>query len=108
MLAEGHSRLSSPLYNLAFTCMALAAVLGATFSRFGYGRRIAITAVLAVVVRVAGFGIQAAASGANWINILQYALPFLVIAISLASVFRMRLAAPRARLPQRLALSAAQ
>ena len=94
MLAEGHSRLSSPLYNLTFTFMALAAVLGAAFNRFGYGRRIAITAVLAVVVRVAGFGVQAAAAGADWLNVFQYAVPIGVMVVCALMVFQLRLPRP--------------
>ena len=43
LLAEGHSRLSSPLYSITFMAMAFAAVLGSSFSRLGYGRRIAVT-----------------------------------------------------------------
>ncbi len=95
MLAEGHSRLATPLYNIAFTCMALAAVLGATFNRFGYGRRIAISATLALLARTVGFGVQAAAAGSEWLNVLQYAVPIAVIAFALAQVFRIRLPAPQ-------------
>ena len=94
MLAEGHSRLASPLYNLTFTFMALAAVLGATFNRFGYGRRIAITAVLAGVVRTAGFGVQAAAAGAAWLNVFQYAVPIGVMVVCALTVFQLRLPRP--------------
>lgn len=94
MLAEGHSRLASPLYNLTYTFMALAAVLGATFNRFGYGRRIAITAVLAVVVRTAGFGVQAAAASADWLNLVQYALPIGVMVICALTIFQLRLPRP--------------
>jgi lipopolysaccharide export system permease protein len=96
MRAEGHSRLASPLYNIAFTCMALAAVLGATFNRFGYGRRIAITAGLAGLARIIGFGVQAAAANSDALNVLQYAVPVVVTVIALAQVFRVRLAAPKA------------
>ena len=41
LLAEGHSRFASPLYNIALMTMALAAVLGGSFSRMGYGKRMA-------------------------------------------------------------------
>jgi hypothetical protein len=41
LLAEGHARLASPLYNIAAMALALCAILGGGFSRLGYGRRIA-------------------------------------------------------------------
>jgi lipopolysaccharide export system permease protein len=75
MLAEAHSRLASPLYVIAFVLMGLAAVLGGGFSRIGYGRRIAAWAGAAAVVRIIGFGLQAACADAPWLNILQYAAP---------------------------------
>jgi lipopolysaccharide export system permease protein len=95
MLAEGHSRIASPLYNLVNMTFALAAVLGATFSRFGYGRRIAIAAGAALVVRIVGFGLQAAAADAVWLNPLQYAAPVLAMIFALMIVFRSRLPAGR-------------
>ena len=95
MLSEGHSRFASPLYNLAFMAMSLWAVLGASFSRFGYGGRIAATAALAVLVRIVGFGVQAASADADWLNILQYAVPLGVMALALAQIFRSRLPAPK-------------
>jgi lipopolysaccharide export system permease protein len=107
MLAEGHSRLASPLYNLTFMSMALAAVLGASFSRFGYGRRIAITAVLTVVVRIIGFSVQSAAAHAEWINALQYAVPIVAMIVALSVVFRLRLPAPGRRPAQGPSLSPA-
>src|SRR5262249_50841664 len=44
LLAEGNARLATPLYDLAFMSLALAAVLGGAFSRLGYGMRIAVAA----------------------------------------------------------------
>lgn len=104
MLAEGHSRLASPLYNLAFMAMALAAILGATFSRFGYGGRIAIAAFGAVLCRVIGFGAQAASVTYAWANVAQYAVPLFAMTIAFADLFKLRLPAPKPFPPaQRLA-----
>ncbi|OJU13068.1 MAG: LPS export ABC transporter permease LptF [Caulobacterales bacterium 68-7] len=75
LLAEGHSRLAGPLYNIAFMAMALAAVLGSSFSRLGYGRRIARVGAAAAAVRLLGVGIQAACADSAYLNILQYAVP---------------------------------
>jgi lipopolysaccharide export system permease protein len=75
MLAEGHSRLANPLYSIAFMAMALAAVIGSTFSRLGYGRRIAAVGAAAMVVRIVGFAVQAACDDNVWLNVVQYLVP---------------------------------
>jgi lipopolysaccharide export system permease protein len=73
--AEGHARLSTPLYNIAFMAMAMAAVLGGAFSRLGYGARIGAVAAAALVTRTLGFAAQAAAGGQPFLNVLQYGVP---------------------------------
>ena len=88
LIAEGHQRLSSPLYNLAFSALALAAVLGGAFSRLGYGARIAAAAGAGVVVRVLGFVAWAASAGNVNLNILQYAVPLVCFIVSMLIVLR--------------------
>lgn len=90
LLAEGHSRLSSPLYNIAFMALALSAIIGGGFSRLGYGRRIAVFGALAVFIRMLGFGVQAACESEAWLNVLQYLIPGAVTAFALRGVFRQR------------------
>jgi lipopolysaccharide export system permease protein len=90
LLAEGHARLSTPLYNLTFICFALWAIIGGGFSRLGYGRRIAIIAAVAAVIRILGFVVEAAAESSAWLNILQYAVPILGAAWALRGVFRQK------------------
>lgn len=90
LLAEGHARIATPLYNLAFMAMALSAIIGGGFSRLGYGRRIAMTGAAAVVVRVLGFQAQAAAESEAWLNVLQYAIPLAAMAVAFRSIFRQR------------------
>ncbi|MDB5442452.1 MAG: hypothetical protein JWP86_1549 [Phenylobacterium sp.] len=90
LLAEGHSRLATPLYNIAFMAMALSAIIGGGFSRMGYGRRIAAIAAMAAVVRILGFVVQAGCEDSAWLNILQYAVPAAATALALRSVFRQR------------------
>ncbi|HEX5775201.1 MAG TPA: LPS export ABC transporter permease LptF [Caulobacteraceae bacterium] len=87
-LAEGHSRLASPLYNITFMAMALGAVVGAGFSRLGYGRRIAMVAGLAALVRILGFAVQAAADDMALINIGQYLIPIAGAWWGFGQVFR--------------------
>ena len=90
LMAEGHARLSSPLYNIAFMAMALSAILGGGFSRLGYGRRIATIGAAAAVVRIVGFGVQSACDDNAWLNIGQYAVPLIATAFAMRSVFRQR------------------
>jgi len=75
MIAEANNRLSAPIYNITFMAMALAAVIGGPFSRLGYGRRILMVGAAAGVVRILGFGAQAACESNVWFNLVQYALP---------------------------------
>jgi lipopolysaccharide export system permease protein len=91
LLAEGHSRFSAPLYNIAFMAMALAAVIGGPFSRFGYGSRIAVVAAAALVVRTLGFAAQAIAGAAPAWNVLQYLIPIAAGAAAAAILFAPRM-----------------
>ncbi|MDQ1153826.1 LptF/LptG family permease [Brevundimonas sp. SORGH_AS_0993] len=88
LLAEAHSRLSSPLYALVAMALALAAILGGAFSRTGYSLRIAKAAGLFLLVRVVGYGLVAASAWNGWMNILQYAVPILAIAVAMRVLFR--------------------
>lgn len=90
LLAEGHARIATPLYNIAFMAMALSAIIGGGFSRMGYGRRIAAVAALAAVTRILGFTVQAACEESAWLNVLQYGVPLLATAFALRSIFRQR------------------
>ena len=87
MLSEGHYRLSSPLYSITFMSLAIWAVLGSGFSRLGYGRRVARAALVASLIRIIGFGVQAACGSKPALNVLQYALPIIPILLSLWPVF---------------------
>lgn len=94
LYAEANSRIASTLYPI--TCMALAlwAVMGGAFSRLGYGRRIARAAVLAVVIRVLGFGIEPLAAESLWLNILQYLVPLVPAVICFQVLLRKKLELP--------------
>lgn len=90
LLAEGHARLATPLYNLTFMGLAVWAILGGTFSRLGYGRRIAIAGGVAAVSRILGFISVSASESEIWLNILQYAIPIGALAWALRAVFRQK------------------
>jgi lipopolysaccharide export system permease protein len=87
LYAEGHSRLSSPLYNIALVALALSAVLGGGFSRLGYGRRILVAAALAALTRIVGVGVEALCDDNVWFNLLQYAVPLAATWWALSRVF---------------------
>ena len=90
LLAEGHARIATPLYNIAFMAMALSAIIGGGFSRLGYVRRIAIVFATAALVRILGFVAQSASEANAWVNVLQYAIPLGALVFALRSVFRQR------------------
>lgn len=88
LITEGHARLASPLYSIAFMAMAFAAVLGSSFSRLGYGRRIAIAGAAAALVRIAGFAVQSASEDSPWLNLAQYLIPASAAAWAFGQLFR--------------------
>lgn len=79
LIAEGHARLATPLYNIALTLLALAFLARGQFQRMGYGRRIALCAFLGFGLRFSGFALISASEGNISLNWLQYALPGFVI-----------------------------
>lgn len=73
--AEGHSRLATPLYNLALVMLALCFMIRGEHQRMGYGRKIAICAATGFVIRLTGFGIASSAESNASLNAVQYAVP---------------------------------
>jgi lipopolysaccharide export system permease protein len=90
-LAEAHSRISAPLYNIAFMALALAGVLGGSFSRLGYGARIIRFSAIAAAVRILGIGVAAACTGAAWANLFQYAVPIAAMVFAFRILFRQKI-----------------
>lgn len=79
LYAEGHYRLSAPLYNFAFALMAVCAFLAFEHRRTGYARFVMSMAALALFVRILGFAAQSAATDDENLNIVQYLIPVLAI-----------------------------
>jgi len=77
-LAEGHSRLATPLYNYALVLLALAFLARGEHQKMGYARRLAIAGALGFTVRLSGFAIASAAEKDTSMNVAQYALPILI------------------------------
>lgn len=79
-LAEGHTRLATPIWNIALALIAILAVLGGETSRMGYSRRITIASIVAVTAFMAKLGIQSASINHPTLNSVQWGLPlFLVV-----------------------------
>lgn len=88
LYAEGHYRLSAPLYNLVFALMAACAFLAVEHRRTGYARLVVVAGVCALILRIAGFSVQAAASDNAGLNTLQYAIPVLGLVLAFAALNR--------------------
>ena len=88
LLAEGHYRLSAPLYNLAFALIAAAAFLGVQHRRTGYGRAIILAGAAALILRLTGFAVQAAATDNADLNAAQYLIPILGVLGALIVIAR--------------------
>ncbi len=106
MLAEGHSRIASPLHNIAMMAIVLAAVIGGPFTRMGYARRIAAAGAAAAAVRLLGFAAQALAIHEVWLNVFQYAFPLIAVGLSFALLFRRPSARGRSAVVSPLAMAA--
>ena len=80
-LAEGHMRLATPLYNIALMMIAVSFLVRGEFKRMGYGRRIAIAALIGFLIRLSGFAIESAAEDDVAMNAFQYAVPVMTIIV---------------------------
>ena len=91
MLSEAAARLASPLYNIAFMAIALAAVIGGSFTRLGYNGRIISAAGTAAGVRLLGFAAQAFSAHAEWMNLFQLIVPAAATYFALRRLFSPRI-----------------
>ncbi len=75
--AEGHGQISGPLYALALPLVAVAAIMGAGFSRRGYGARVALAVAIGVGLRLTGLALRSATTAEPALWPLMYAPPIL-------------------------------
>ena len=94
-LAEGHSRLASPLLNIAMALIAAAAMLRGDVQRLGYGGRILRASAIALSMRLVALGIQAASADEPSLNPAQYAFPIVVSIVAAWLFVRARHPRPR-------------
>jgi lipopolysaccharide export system permease protein len=95
--AEGHNRLASPLLALAYTLIALAALLAGEFNRRGQNRRIFVAVAVVVGVQIASLGLVNLTTLIPAIAPLIYALP--IGAIVTASWVLLRPSVPHPAAP---------
>ncbi len=83
-LAEGHNRLASPLYCISFALIALAAITRGRRGRGAHALRLTAAALLAIGLRIAGYGLQGFVANQPIWTFLLYLLPILGAAAALA------------------------
>lgn len=82
--AEGHNRIASPLYCLAFALIALVAVTRGRRARGTYALRLTGAAVAAGVLRIVGYAAQGMAARSPMMVALLYLVPLLGAGLALA------------------------
>ncbi|HWD27278.1 MAG TPA: LPS export ABC transporter permease LptF [Rhizomicrobium sp.] len=85
-IAEGHNRLSQPLYCIVFALIALAAILRGSRARGANALRLTFAIVAVAAVRIAGYGIQGLAVRDPSMNVLFYLIPGIGAALALANL----------------------
>lgn len=95
--SELHDRLASPLYPVAFMCIAFAALGRPQSNRQGRFAGILGAVLVVILVRVAGLWLTNQVVVSNWAVPALYGLPLAVIAISLWMVVRPGLTVPLTR-----------
>ena len=83
MIAVGHSRLSSPLYNIALAMLALCFLIRGELQRTGYAKRITICVLIGFICRIIGYAMESAAENNSVMNVAQYLFPCFIILMSL-------------------------
>ena len=79
---EGHHRLSSPLFPLAFTFVGIALLLGGNFNRRGQLWRVLVAVAVVIILETSHLGVKNLAEKAPHFAFLMYAIPILPIIIS--------------------------
>jgi lipopolysaccharide export system permease protein len=75
--AEGHNRLTAPLYCLTFALIAMAAVISGRRQRGAYALRLTIACLIGAGLRIIGYGAQSMAARNPHLLFLLYLIPFL-------------------------------
>ena len=98
LLAEGHNRLSAPLYCLAFALIALAVVTRGRRARGAYALRLTVASVAAGLLRLLGYGAQGFVVRHPHLFAMLYIIPLLGGGVALFEIMGIDLFAPVSRL----------
>jgi len=82
--AEGHNRLAQPLYCIVFGLIALVVITQGRRARGAQALRITIAAVMASLLRIAGYGVQGLATHHPMLCVLFYLIPLAGVGGALA------------------------
>jgi lipopolysaccharide export system permease protein len=82
LIAEGHTRLSTPLYVMALVIVGLACLLPGDFNRRGMGRRVLAAAVAGVAVQAVSIALPNLATRFPAVIPFLYAVPLMAISVS--------------------------
>lgn len=85
---ELHERFVNPLYALAFTMLAFAALSQVKTTRQGRGMALAGAIIAAIVLRLAGFGASALMVRHEWAVLLAYSVPTSAFLLALLHTLR--------------------
>jgi lipopolysaccharide export system permease protein len=85
-IAEGHNRLSEPLYCVAFALIALATITRGRRARGAQALRLTLASVAAAALRIAGYGLVPIAARSPVLCVLFYLLPLTGAGIALANL----------------------
>lgn len=86
LIAEGHARITSPLYALLFAAFAMAGLLPNEFSRRGYGKRIVLTISLGLGIRLLDLAAVGWATRYPALIAVQYLIPLVAFAGACAMI----------------------
>jgi lipopolysaccharide export system permease protein len=94
LIARGHEQLTSPIYALTFTAIALAGLLPGRYRRRHLGGQIFAIVLLCLAIRLTGMAIQNAAVRDLALIKLTYMIPLGSFALALLFLFQDRLRKP--------------
>jgi lipopolysaccharide export system permease protein len=84
--AEGHNRITAPLYCIMFGLIALLAVVQGRRTRGANALRLTVASIAAAVLRIAGYGVQGMAVSKPWAVLLFYVIPLVGSLAALAGL----------------------
>lgn len=95
--AEGHNRLSAPLYCLTFALIALAAITRGRRARGAYALRLTAASLAAGALRIMGYGARGIGARNPEFDVLLYLVPLLGAALAVLYIFGSKPQWPMAR-----------